>query len=103
MVEKPMFAEIDYAERLVGEAMDEWSKTTSARVGIFWAIRRADPELLSWKQLGQLSVEDFDVLDDEVAAGPDADPPVPTPSAWPDGPVAAADSQPIDAVTTSST
>jgi hypothetical protein len=88
---KTMFEEIDFVERKTGQPMDEWSKTTTVRASIFWAVRRVDPELLSWEELGRLGPDGFEIIDD-APAGADAGPPAVTPSDSPDGPVAAADS-----------
>ena len=83
-----MFEEIDFVERKTGQPMDEWTKTTTVRASMFWAVRRIDPKLMSWEEFGRLGPDDFEMIDDDEPDGPDADPPAVTPSDLPDGPVA---------------
>lgn len=94
-----MWEEVDFVEQKTGRAMEEWSKTLAVRASMFWAVRRADPQLLSWEEFGKLSPDDFEIIDDEDD-GPDADPPAVTPSDSPDGPDVAADSSTTDDATT---
>lgn len=82
---KTMWEEVDFVEQKTGRAMDEWSKTMSVRAAMFWAVRRVDPELLSWEEFGRLGPDDFEIIDDDEDDGTDADPPAVTPSDSPDG------------------
>jgi hypothetical protein len=78
LAERWTFAEIDHVERLTKLPMDDWSKTMSARANVFWSVRRVDPQLLSWEQLGELGPDEFEFVDEPEDA--DADPPAPSPN-----------------------
>jgi len=98
MVEKPIFAEIEFVEDQVHQQIKDWSDTRSVRAGIFWAVRRVDPALLSWEQLGQFDSDDFQIVDE--GDGADAVPPAPSPSG---SPATADDSSETSEPTTSPT
>lgn len=77
-VDKPTFGEIEHVEKLTGVEMAEWSRTLNTRAGIFWAVRRVDPELLSWDAMDDISPDDVDIIDEPSDAVVVTDPPVST-------------------------
>lgn len=82
--EKPMFAELSYCERMLGQDLEDWSATTRMFVSYFVAIRRKDPAILTWERMiSETGPDDFEPI--REAAPPVAgDPPVEVPEdQWP--------------------
>jgi len=77
--EKPTFAEMTFAEGKWSASIGDWTSAQARMTTIYFAIKRADPKLLSWDALLNLGPDDFDMHWPELEE-PD---PAADPESWP--------------------
>lgn len=63
-IERPMMAEVSHVERLSGVAGDKFTSVESMMAIIYISARRHDPKLLTWQDIGEATMDDFDWVDE---------------------------------------